>query len=185
MHTNRGRPAGMTRERIRQRLVIAKALVQGITIAAVARRLGVSRSWASREANAPETRLMLAALFARHAERMGQLLDQALTTIDRAFEATRQIRLSDGQLLEIPDHRIRLEAAGVLVRLLATGLFSFRSGEERRDQTQLLRKGQEQHREQHPPTLRGRGHYKVQLESIRLLIRIFNKLRPYGYPAGR
>ena len=65
----------MTRGRTRKRLIIPEALIQGIQIAAVARRLGVSRSWASREANAPETRLMLAALFARHAERMGQLLD--------------------------------------------------------------------------------------------------------------
>ena len=62
MHAQRGRPAGMTRMRILQRLIIAEALLQGLKIAAVARRLGVSRSWASREANAPQTRLMLAAL---------------------------------------------------------------------------------------------------------------------------
>ena len=131
MHAHRGRPAGMTRGRILKRLIIVEALVQGIKIAAVARRLGVSRSWASREANAPETRLMLVALFERHAQRMGQLLDQALTTIEVALQATKQIRFS-GQVLEIPDHRIRLEAAGLLVRLLATGPFSYRPGQEPR-----------------------------------------------------
>jgi hypothetical protein len=67
--------SGMTRERILQRLIIAEALVQGVRIASIARRLGVSRSWASREANAPETRLMLAALLEKNARRMGQLLD--------------------------------------------------------------------------------------------------------------
>jgi len=42
--------------RIANRHIIAGALLAGITVAAVARQLGVSRSWASREANAPGTR---------------------------------------------------------------------------------------------------------------------------------
>jgi hypothetical protein len=174
----------MTQPRILQRLIIAEALVQGIKIAAVARRLGVSRSWASREANAPETRLMLAALVERHAERMGQLLDQALTTIEAALEATKQIRFSDGQVLDVPDHRIRLEAAVIFVRLVATGVFSYGPGYERRGslsteiegrthQGQLLRKGQEQHRR--PST--GRLDHKAQLDPVRFVIGIFEKLR--------
>ncbi len=52
----------MTTARTLQRLVIAEALVQGTRIATIARNLRVSRSWASREANAPQTRVMLASM---------------------------------------------------------------------------------------------------------------------------
>lgn len=90
MHAHRGRPAGMTRGRILQRLIIAEALVHGVTKAAIARRLGVSRSWASREANSPQTRLMLAALMEKNApQRIGQLLDQGLTAIEDACQRKR------------------------------------------------------------------------------------------------
>jgi len=55
----------MTTARTLQRLVIAEALVQGTRIATIARNLRVSRSWASREANAPQTRVMLATMLNR------------------------------------------------------------------------------------------------------------------------
>jgi hypothetical protein len=65
-----GRPRGLTESRIDKRYIIAGALLAGIKIAAVARQLGVSRSWASREAHAPGTRQLLADLFELHRERM-------------------------------------------------------------------------------------------------------------------
>jgi hypothetical protein len=52
----------MTAARMLQRLVIAEAIFQEAKIAAIARRLGVSRSWAGREANAPQTKVLLTAL---------------------------------------------------------------------------------------------------------------------------
>ena len=58
----------MTRARTLQRLVIAEALVQGTRIATIASNLRVSRSWASREANAPQTRVMLASMLNNRAE---------------------------------------------------------------------------------------------------------------------
>src|SRR3981189_259953 len=58
----RGRPPGLTVNRIMKRFIIIEAILAGIKIVTVARHLGVSRSWASREANAPGTRNLLAEL---------------------------------------------------------------------------------------------------------------------------
>ena len=58
----RDRPLGIGRRRIGERLAIAEAVVGGKRIAAVARDLGVSRSWASREAHRPGTMAMIHAL---------------------------------------------------------------------------------------------------------------------------
>jgi len=72
----------MTPGRLLKRLIIAEALVQGSSIAAVARHLGASRSWVSREANAPETRPLFSALLERHAESITQRINNAFTTLD-------------------------------------------------------------------------------------------------------
>jgi hypothetical protein len=48
-----------------KRYIIAGTDSPGIKIAAVARRLGMSRSWASQEANAAGTRIIVAALLDR------------------------------------------------------------------------------------------------------------------------
>jgi transposase-like protein len=58
----RGRPPGIGRRRIGKRLAIAQAVVAGKPIASIARELGVSRSWASREAHRPGTMAMIQAL---------------------------------------------------------------------------------------------------------------------------
>ena len=60
MLRKRGRPAGLTEARIDKRHIIVGAILAGIKIAAVARQLGVSRSWASREANSSGTRNIIA-----------------------------------------------------------------------------------------------------------------------------
>jgi transposase-like protein len=72
----------MTPSRLLKRLIIAEALVQGSSIAAVARHLGASRSWVSREANALETRPSFSALLERRAESIAQRIDDAFTTLD-------------------------------------------------------------------------------------------------------
>jgi hypothetical protein len=77
-----GRPSGLTANRIMKRQIIAGALLAGIKIATIARQLGVSRSWASREANAPGTRPLLADLFELCRERVKALFDQALDVIE-------------------------------------------------------------------------------------------------------
>jgi hypothetical protein len=67
MICRRGRPPGLTANRIAKRCIIAGAVLAGIKITTVARQLGVSRSWASREANAPGTRILIAEVLDSHA----------------------------------------------------------------------------------------------------------------------
>ena len=76
MPRRRGRPTGVGRCRQRARHVIADGIVSGKPVAAIARELGVSRSWASREAHAPET-----------CELVDALADQYREVIDAPFEA--------------------------------------------------------------------------------------------------
>ena len=54
-----------------RRIEIATAVVSGQSIAATARQLGISREWASRIANAPETQQIIAVLVSAQLERFG------------------------------------------------------------------------------------------------------------------
>jgi hypothetical protein len=56
--------ARSNRKSNREALHHCGTLLAGIKIATVARQLGVSRSWASREANAAGTRILIVELFA-------------------------------------------------------------------------------------------------------------------------
>jgi hypothetical protein len=51
-------------------------------------------------------------------------LIMALTAIEGALSAMKLIGGSESRLLEVPDHRVRLEAVGLFVRLLATPAFT-------------------------------------------------------------
>jgi hypothetical protein len=100
--------------------IIAAALLAGITVAAVARQLGVSRSWASREANAAGTRILIAELLYSHRERLSRLFDQMLDVIEDAFQA-RKIYFVRGVLVDAgPDHYARIEAAKLFIQLLSS-----------------------------------------------------------------
>ncbi len=90
------RPQGLTESRIAKRYIIAGAILAGVKIAAVARQLGVSRSWASREANAPGTRNLLAELAELHGERMNELFDQTLDDIEDAMKARQFLVVNRG-----------------------------------------------------------------------------------------
>jgi len=61
----------------------------GIKIAAVARQLGVSRSWASRKANAAGTRILIAELLDSQREHSSALFDHTLDLIKDALQARR------------------------------------------------------------------------------------------------
>jgi hypothetical protein len=119
MTRRRGRPPGLTESRITKRYIIAGALLAGIKIAAVARQLGVSRSWASREANAPGTRNLLAELLEPHCKRLSALFDQMLDVIEDAMKA-RQFLVVNRVLVDVgPDHYARLEAVKVFTVLMS------------------------------------------------------------------
>jgi hypothetical protein len=80
----------------------------------------VSRSWASRKANAPGTRLLIAQLLALHRQRLSVLFDKTLDVIEDAFEA-RKIFLVKGVLVEGgPDHYARLEAGKMFMLIVSS-----------------------------------------------------------------
>ena len=49
----------------------------------------MSRSWASREANAPQTRVVLASMLNNRAESITRLIDHALDAIEDALQAVK------------------------------------------------------------------------------------------------
>jgi hypothetical protein len=87
-------------------------------VAAIARQLGVSRSWASREAIAAGTRLLIAQVFEPHREQLKELFSLTLDLIKDAFQA-RKIFVVRGVIVDgWPDHYARLEVAKMVVQLL-------------------------------------------------------------------
>jgi hypothetical protein len=118
MTRRRGRPPGLTLARIEKRIIIAEAVLAGMNIAGIARHLGVSRSWASREANAPGTRILIADLFELCRERVKALFDQTLDVIEDAMKA-RKFLVVNRVLVDVgPDHYARLQAVKVFTVLM-------------------------------------------------------------------
>jgi hypothetical protein len=78
----------------------------------------VSRSWASREANAPGTRILIADLFELCRERVKALFDQTLDVIEDAMKA-RQFLVVNHVLVDVgPDHCAQLEAVKMFTLLM-------------------------------------------------------------------
>ena len=78
----------------------------------------MSRSWASREANAPGTRQLLAELLEPYRKRLNELFDQTLDVIEDAMKA-RQLLVVSRVLVDVgPDHYARLEAVKVFAVLM-------------------------------------------------------------------
>jgi hypothetical protein len=103
------------------RIEIATSVAAGQSITATARQLGISREWASRIANAPETQQIIASLVNTQLERLYDLFDAALTVIEQAFRARRK-GISKGEVIDLgPDHYARLASVGRLVQILTAG----------------------------------------------------------------
>ena len=83
----RGRPAGMTPDRIRKRYMIAAGLIRGLKIVEIASQIGVSRSWASREANSAGVRNIIGELIRDNWGQIRALFSQAFTMIADAMQA--------------------------------------------------------------------------------------------------
>jgi hypothetical protein len=109
----------MTLNRLVKRHIIAAAVIQGVAIATVARQIGVSRSWASREANSPGVRNWIAGLIAKRGEQFGWLLDRALEVVHEALGAETVVRRNDDAFVTVPDHKVRMEAVRVFSLFLA------------------------------------------------------------------
>ena len=78
----------------------------------------MSRSWASREANAPGTRILIADIFELRRERLIALFDRTLDVIEDAMKA-RQFLVVNRVLVDVgPDHYARLEAVKLFTVLM-------------------------------------------------------------------
>jgi hypothetical protein len=85
-----------------------------------ARQLGVSRPRASREANAPGTRILIAELLEANRERIKEVFEQTPVLIKDAFQA-RKIFVVSGVVVDGgPDHYARLEAVKLFIRLVSS-----------------------------------------------------------------
>jgi hypothetical protein len=98
-------------------MAIAEAVVAGKPIAQVARDLGVSRCWVSRETHAPGTGALIDELMVQHADRIKALLAASLDALEGLLEA-RKFVYRAGTAIDVgPDHCIQLKAAGLLIKL--------------------------------------------------------------------
>jgi len=73
--------------RASRRQKLAAGVLSGQTVTELARSQKVSRTYASREVNSAETRLLMAELLAKHREQIGQLVAKSLNRIDQALDA--------------------------------------------------------------------------------------------------
>src|SRR3954452_14214189 len=95
----RGRPPGHSAPRLMKRIVIAGAVLQGVKIAQVARDLGLSRSWASREAHHPETQRFIARLKKQDPAVAAGSIQRALKAIADEMIPTENIYFRGGRII--------------------------------------------------------------------------------------
>ncbi len=97
-------------------------MVDGRTLAEIARNEGISREWASREANSPETRQIIVDLVARHRPAIDELFELSIEAIRSALQAQGHHISQYGQVIELgADHYARMTAVGRLWKLLTVG----------------------------------------------------------------
>ena len=90
---------------------IAKALASGATVTDIAEAEGISRTLASREANSPECRQLIAEFVGDEWQEMRAVFYQSMRAIEHALSARREYLTKDGQIiLGGPDHYARLAA---------------------------------------------------------------------------
>jgi hypothetical protein len=112
------KPAGKTAVR---RTRIAAGLVKGKTIGKIAKEEGISRGYASREANSPAVALMISTLIDERSERLGQLLDRTISVIEQSYKADRFV-MDDGDVVNAgPDHFARLAGVKSYMTLVRLG----------------------------------------------------------------
>src|SRR5690349_6993599 len=117
-HRPIGRPRGITLARVQKQYVIAGGVIMGLKIADIARQVGVSRSWASREANSPAVRNIIGELIWSDREKIKELLMRSADAIEDALDA-RNHYVRKGRILHGgPDHYTRLDAIDALVNWL-------------------------------------------------------------------
>jgi hypothetical protein len=99
-------------------MIIAEAVVARKPIATVARQLGVTRSWASREAHAAETGDLIGQLLLGHKDRLEALFTSALGAMDVLLDAQAILYAGGKPVGLVPDQRTRLKAVGLYTKML-------------------------------------------------------------------
>ena len=90
---------------------IAKALASGATVTDIAEAEGIGRTLASREANSPECRQLIAEFVGNEWEEMRAVFYRSMRAIEHALSARREYLTKDGQIIQGgPDHYARLAA---------------------------------------------------------------------------
>jgi hypothetical protein len=101
---------------------LAAAVVTGQPIAEIARQAGVSRSWASREAHSPETRLLIDGILDKHAAEVKELIELGLIAIRDCLGPVHTIKMPGKKTrIEPNDPRVRLLALKRVIELSAAG----------------------------------------------------------------
>jgi hypothetical protein len=96
--------------------------VAGKAVAQVARETGISRQWASREAQQPETQVELATFLAEHHAALRGLVARAVNVIGEGLAATKVVATKEGGALDLgADHYARLQAVKRLIELIGAG----------------------------------------------------------------
>lgn len=120
-HAKPGRPRGISAKRASRRKAIAAAQASGQALTKTARQLKVSREYATREANATGTRLVLADLLRPHAAKIEELIARSVQVLGEALKAECSYVLRNGKVLKSVDHRTRLGAVLRLADLISRG----------------------------------------------------------------
>ena len=117
------KPASTAELRREGRLArIAKALVSGATVTDIAEAEGIGRTLASREANSPECRQLVAEFVSDERDEMRALFYRSLRAIEHALSARREYMTKEGQIIYGgPDHYARLAATKHLRDFLSAG----------------------------------------------------------------
>ena len=88
---------------------IAKALASGATVTDIAEAEGIGRTLASREANSPECRQLIAEFVGDEWEEMRAVFYRSMCAIDHALSARREYLTKEGQIMHGgPDHYARV-----------------------------------------------------------------------------
>ena len=129
----------MTIDRIQKRYFIAAAVITGVRIADAARQVGVSRSWASREAHSAGVRNIIAEAIMANAEKVAALFGSALDAVEEALGARREYRYRGRTLIGGPDHKVRMAAVDALIGLAEAMDIFKEMGEEMANKSCILR----------------------------------------------
>ena len=101
---------------------IAKALASGATVTDIAEAEGIGRTLASREANSPECRQLIAEFVSDERDEMRALFYRSLRAIEHALSARREYLTKEGQIIHGgPDHYARLAATKHFRDFLSAG----------------------------------------------------------------